>query len=179
MLTILLLLLTAALTTVYFYFHLTVFQQWKRLGFPYVQPSFPFGNLGDVMARKVSFGVHMFEIYKKSTAPLVEGIYFFFRPALVVTNAELATRVLVEDFDSFHDRGNFYNPDVDPMSSHLFNLPGNEWKSLRSKLTPTFTTGKLKSMMSTILVEGEVLKKYLDPLAEKNEIVPMKDLLDR
>lgn len=173
------LLLAVAVASILFFVHLKVFSHWSRLGFPFEKPTFLFGNLSDVMSRKVSFGIHMYELYKKSTAPLVQGIYFFYRPALLVTNAELAQRILVQDFASFHDRGNFHNPKTDPMSAHLFNMPGTEWKNLRAKLTPTFTTGKLKSMMSTILVEGEVLKKYLEPKAEMSEVVQMKDLLDR
>lgn len=179
MISALVFLLAVALATVIYYIHVTVFSYWKRLGFPYRTPSFLWGNLGDVMSRKVSFGIHMYELYKQSTAPLVQGIFFFYRPALLVTNAELALRMLGEDFDSFHDRGNFHNASTDPMSSHLFNMPGNDWKNLRAKLTPTFTTGKLKSMMSTILVEGEVLKKYLEPKAALGEVIKMKDLIDR
>lgn len=175
----LLVLLVVTLTTGLYFVHSNVFSYWKRRGFPYEKPTFLWGNLSDVMSRKVSFGIHMFELYKRSTAPLVQGIYFFYRPALLVTNAELAMRMLTQDFGNFHDRGNFHNPVTDPMSSHLFNMPGNEWKNLRAKLTPTFTTGKLKSMMSTILVEGEVLRKYLEPKAALGEIVKMKDLLDR
>lgn len=173
------LLLSLALATVLYLIHLKAFSYWKRHGFPYEKPSFLWGNLSDVMSRKVSFGVHMFELYKKTTAPLLQGIFFFYRPALLVTNAELAMRILVQDFGSFHDRGKFYNPKTDPMSSHLFNMPGNEWKTLRAKLTPTFTTGKLRSMMSTILAEGEVLNKYLAPKAELGEVIKMKELLER
>lgn len=162
-----------------YYFIRSTFSYWKQRGVPFDAPSLLWGSLADVMSRKVSFSVHMFELYKKSKAPLVQGIYFFYRPALLVTNAELAMRMLAQDFNSFHDRGTFHNPQTDPMSSHLFNMPGNAWRNMRAKLTPSFTTGKLKSMMSTILVEGEVLKKYLEPRSEKGEVIKMKEVLDR
>lgn len=156
-----------------------VYSYWKRHGFPYAEPKFFFGNLSDVMSRKVSFGIHMYEMYKKSPAPFLQGLYFFFQPALLVTDAEVAMRMLTQDFSSFHDRGTFHNPNSDPMSAHLFNMPLTEWKAMRAKLTPTFTTGKLKSMMSSILVQGENLKQYLQPSAEKREVVQFKDLLNR
>lgn len=179
MISSLLILLVVTLFIFFYIFHLHSFSYWKCRGIFNEAPTFLWGSLSDVMSRKVSFGVFVYELYQKSTAPLVQGIYFFYRPALLVTNAELAKRILVQDFNSFHDRGKFYDPKTDPMSSHLFNMPGNDWRKLRAKLTPTFTTGKLRSMMSTILVEGEVLRKYLVPKAAVGEVIKMKDLLDR
>lgn len=171
--------LAVALATGLYFLQAYLYNYWKRQGFPYVEPTFFFGNLTDVVSRKVSFGIHMYEMYKKSKAPLLQGVYFFFQPALLVTNAEVAMRMLTQDFNSFHDRGTFHNPQADPMSAHLFNMPLTEWKSMRAKLTPTFTTGKLKSMMSSILFEGENLKQYLKSRAEKREVIPFKHVLDK
>lgn len=162
------------------YFYLKhVYSHWERHGIPYIQPSIPFGNLGDVASRKSAFGIHIYNLYKQSTDPLLTGIYLFFRPAILLRDADLIKAVLTTDFNSFHDRGTFHNPSLDPLSGHLFNMPGAAWKNLRAKLTPSFTTGKLKSMMSTILVEGENLKNYMQKLADNREVVPMKKLIDR
>lgn len=169
--------LAVSLATILYFLQAYVYTYWKRQGVPYAEPAFFFGNLGDVMSRKVSFGVHMYELYKKSTTPFVQGLYFFFQPALLVTNAEIAMRMLTQDFGSFQDRGTFHNPTTDPLSAHLFNKPLTEWKIMRAKLTPTFTTGKLKSMMSIILAEGENLKQYLRSRADKQEVVQFKQLL--
>lgn len=155
-----------------------VYSYWDREGFPYLKPSIPFGNLVDVIKRKTSFGINIYTLYKASTEPF-SGIYLLFRPALLVRDADLVKNILTTDFNSFHDRGVFHNPSVDPLSGHLFNMPGKAWKTLRASITPSFTTGKLKSMMSTILGEGEVLKTYLKDVADKREVVKMKNLIDR
>lgn len=171
--------LAVALATVLYLLQGYLYTYWKRQGFPNAEPTFFFGHLGDIMSRKVSFGVHMYELYKKSTAPFLQGLYFFYQPALLVTNAEVAMRMLKQDFGSFQDRGTFHSPSADPLSAHLFNMPLTEWKTMRAKLTPTFTSGKLKSMMSIILLEGENLKQYLQSRAEKREVVPFKYLLNK
>lgn len=165
------------LTLVYLYLKF-IFSYWQRKGFPYIEPTIPLGNLGLVATRKTSFGLNIAELYKRSTEPIV-GIYLFFRPALLVRDAELVKKVLVNDFASFHDRGVFCNPKHDPLSETLFAMPGKKWKNLRSKLSPSFTSGKLKSMLPTIMVVGENLKNYLAPLADKSEVVEMKDVLSR
>lgn len=164
---------------IYFYLKY-VYSHWERNAIPFLEPSIPFGNLGDVAKQKSAFGIHIYNLYKQSKEyPLLAGIYLFFRPAILLRDADLIKRVLTTDFNSFHDRGTFHNPDLDPLSSHLFNMPGAAWKNLRAKLTPAFTTGKLKSMMPTILVEGENLKKYMQKIADNEEVIPMKRLIDR
>lgn len=155
-----------------------VYSYWERNGFPYLRPSIPIGNLGLVAARKESFGVTIYELYKQSAEPFV-GIYMLFRPALLVRDATMVRAMLTTDFSSFHDRGVYCNPKYDPLSENLFAMTGNRWKTLRAKLTPTFTSGKLKNMLPTIMVEGERVMKYLEPMAAKSEVVQMKDLLSR
>lgn len=173
-----LLLIIFAATAIYLYLRY-VYSYWERNGFPYIPPSIPFGNLAESTLRKTAFGINIYNLYKSSTEQLFTGIYLFYRPAILIRDAELAKRILTTDFNSFHDRGVFHNPSVDPISGHLFNMPGAAWRNLRAKLTSSFTTGKLKSMMPTILVEGDNLKKYMQNIADKKEVVKMKKLIDR
>ena len=76
----------------------------------------------------------------KEKAPMF-GIYFFTSPAIVVTDLELIKHIMVKDFNYFHDRGVYFNVKDDPLSGHLFSIEGKEWKDMRAKLTPTFTSG--------------------------------------
>lgn len=63
---------------------------------------------------------------------------------------------MVKDFAHFHDRG-FPFVESDPLSNNLFNVKGDTWRSLRLKLIPTFTTGKLKNMFDQLLKCGDRL----------------------
>lgn len=71
------------------------------------------------------------------------------------------------------------NEKDDPLSAHLFSLQGAKWKHLRTKITPTFTSGKMKMMFHTILKVGEELNKYLEPIASSKSDVEVKDVLSR
>lgn len=160
--------------------HRYTFTYWQRHRFPASLAGwFPFGNLADVFMGRSSIGLHMYDLYKDSAEPLLLGFYMLWRPTLLVKDAHLARRILVQDFNSFHDRGTYHNPKVDAMSGHMFHMTGAEWRNIRAKLTPSFTSGKLRGMMPSILLEGENLKAHLASKAAGSEVVKMKDLLDR
>lgn len=126
------------------------YTHWQRLGFPYVEPIIPFGVLDPVIRTwKKSIGTAIYDVYKESKDRVI-GIYLINRPALLVRDAHLARDVLTKDFSSFHDRGVYVDEEHDPMSASLFFLKGKKWRNLRTKLTPSFTSGKLKGMFSTI-----------------------------
>lgn len=164
-------------TAVYLYLRY-VYSYWWRHGFPYFEPRIPIGNLERVAKREKGFGENIYELYTKSTEPFV-GIYLLFRPALLVRDASLVHRMLVADFASFHDRGVYCNPQYDPLSENLFAMSGNRWKTMRSKLTPTFTLGKLKAMLPIIVDEGDRVSSYLAATADDENVLDVQDLMSR
>lgn len=156
-----------------------IFTYWRRKGFAFIEPSMPFGNLTSSMLMKKSIGMNLYELYRKTNEGIV-GIYLLFRPALLVRDAELVKAILTTDFAHFTDRGIFHADQAhDPVALNIFSMKGQMWKSWRNKLTPAFTSGKLKGMMPTILDISENLVRKLKPLAENGEIVEMKDLMTR
>lgn len=58
-------------------------------------------------------------------------------------------------------------------------MAGTKWRNLRVKLTPTFTSGKMKMMFPTMVKCGEELQEFLKSSAEKEETVEVKDILAR
>lgn len=67
----------------------------------------------------------------------------------------------------------------DPLSGNLFGLYGDRWRNLRAKLTPVFTSGKLKAMFSTLLDCSVPLKRYLLKKAENGSVVEMREIAAR
>lgn len=154
------------------------YSYWEHVGIPNIRPNIPFGNLQSVARKERSFGTAIYDIYKQTTEPFL-GIYLFFRPALLVRDAELVKNMLTKDFQHFHDRGVYCDPKRDKMSANLFALPGEEWKTLRTRLTPAFTSGKLKGMFPMVKNVGEELVKFMKPLADKGETIEIRDLAGR
>lgn len=154
------------------------YSYWERNGIPSATPTIPFGNLQSLIKKQRSFGTAIYDLYKDTSEPFI-GIYLFFRPALLVRDSVLVKNVLLNDFQSFHDRGVYCEPETDPMSATLFSLPGDRWKNLRTKLTPAFTSGKLKGMFSHISNIGNEFVKVCEPLAERQDEIEIRSIAGR
>ncbi|KAM8704813.1 hypothetical protein ACLKA7_009292 [Drosophila subpalustris] len=137
------------------------FSFWERKGFPFAAANIPFGALDAVRRNKRSFGMAIYDMYVATREPFV-GIYLTLRPALLVRDAQLAHDMLVKDFASFHDRGVYVDEVHDPLSANLFSLEGSRWKTTRMKLTPSFTSGKLKGMFPTAEASADKMLAYLN-----------------
>lgn len=73
----------------------------------------------------------------------------------------------------------YCDEDIDPLSANLLALPGDKWKNVRSKLSPTFTSGKLKAMFSTLVDSGSTLQKYLIKIAESGFLLDVREISAR
>lgn len=156
-----------------------IYSYWERHELPHIKPDIPYGNLRPVAERRECFGVTISELYRKSKEQLL-GIYLFFTPAIMIRDARLAKQIMTSDFNSFHDRGVFVDERNDPFSANLFALQGKKWRNMRNKLTPTFTSGKLRNMLPTILAESKRFQDYLTRLVgDKGNLVEMRDLSSR
>ncbi|KAH8242258.1 hypothetical protein KR038_000106 [Drosophila bunnanda] len=171
-------LLIGAATLLYVYLKWT-FSYWDRKGIPTTGVSIPFGILESVKQGKRSFGMAIYDAYNSTKEPVI-GMYLTLRPALLVREAQLAHDILVKDFPSFHDRGVYVDEENDPMSAGLFQMEGSNWKTLRTKLSPSFTSGKLKAMFETSNAVGDKmiahLRKQLPKSGDAHE-VELKSLM--
>ena len=166
------------LAAVYVYFKVS-FNYWKKRNVPYAKPTVPFGNFGDVLLFRTSLG-HVFQnIYKELDGEKYGGTYALAKPGFMFRDPDIIKNVLVKDFTSFHDRGFFMDEELDPLTGHLFSLTGNRWKNLRVKLTPTFTSGKMKMMFQTVVDCGLELGSILEKSASNEEVIEIKDILAR
>lgn len=157
------------------------FSFWRERNVPGPEPTWKYlaGNMAGV-GTKFSLSERLNQIYNeyKGETPAV-GIFTSAAPTLLIIDPELAKTILIRDFGKFHDHGMYYNERDDPLSAHLFNMEGARWKILRNKLSPTFTSGKLKMMFSSIEQTGDRFIKVLDKLAKDQSAFDGKSLSRR
>ncbi|XP_076277121.1 putative cytochrome P450 6a13 [Lasioglossum baleicum] len=167
------------ITGLYIYYKLFVFTFWRKKGVYNVEPTFPTGNMLPLLTGKLSSAEFFKNAYEQHKKHRLLGVYMLHRPYLILTDPNLIRDVLAKEFSNFHDRGMFCNPETDPLSGNLFQLPGKKWRNLRVKLTPTFTSGKIKQIFPILKETGDTLNKFFDRKVESKESIDVKDIFTR
>nr|WCC58070.1 cytochrome P450 [Pharsalia antennata] len=172
--------LTALLAVGYAYLSWT-FQYWKKRNVPYLEPVIPWGNFMSPFTKTKSVGQEMVDLYNRAKAKGWKyfGIYIVTQTNFVAMDLDTVKHVMTKDFHNFVDRGVYTNEKDDPLSCHLFSIGGVKWRNLRTKLSPTFTSGKLKNMFSTLVDCGLVLEKYIESNIDNVEGADIKEILGK
>ncbi|XP_039957017.1 cytochrome P450 6g1-like [Bactrocera tryoni] len=145
---------------------------WKRNKIPYMTPLPLIGNMGVMFTLRNSFYLYLSDIYKdaRMSKAAAVGIYILNRPALVLREPELIKTVLIKEFLKFANRSAGCDPHNDPLgSNNLFFIRNPKWKDLRTKLTPVFTTGKIKQMYPLMTEIGTELEAHLKSYAKNGD----------
>nr|AAO62001.1 cytochrome P450 CYPm3r5 [Anopheles gambiae] len=155
---------------------------WRSYHVPYVEPELPYGNFKEMgkSIHPAHLSQRFYEQYKAVPgSPGFVGLYIFLNPVLLVTDLKLAKRILIEDFHHFPDRGVYFNEKDDPLSAHLFAIEGQRWKDLRAKITPTFTSGRMKAAFPLVLGIAEQFCGFLREQYTSDDVVEVRDLMAR
>ncbi|XP_049877856.1 probable cytochrome P450 6a13 [Pectinophora gossypiella] len=155
------------------------YSYWARKGVVGPTPVFPYGNLRDVIKRKKQFFQPYCDSYIKYKHLPYVGMYTFDRPVLCVNDPEIAKLILIRDFDHFQSHGMFSGGVGDPLAGHLFNKQGSVWKSLRTKLSASFSTGKLKGMYPLVEKIASEALVYADQLHSNGETMNISEFYDK
>ncbi|XP_043641222.1 cytochrome P450 6a2 [Drosophila teissieri] len=175
--------LLLAISSLLAYLYHRNFNYWSRRGVPHDAPHPLYGNMVGFRKNRVmhDFFYDYYNKYRKSGNPFV-GFYFLHKPAAFIVDTQLAKNILIKDFSNFADRGQFHNGRDDPLTQHLFNLDGKKWKDMRQRLTPTFTSGKMKFMFPTVIKVSEEFVKVITeqvPAAQNGAVLEIKELMAR
>ncbi|XP_068971333.1 cytochrome P450 6k1-like [Bombus flavifrons] len=141
------------------------FNYWSKRGVKQVPPTPFVGNFMDCLLSRVSASIFIKNLYKYGEGLPFLGFYLFDKPYLLIRDPELVKHVLVSDFNYFANRYASADEKDDRLGyANLFMMKNPGWKSLRSKLTPMFTTAKMRKMFELMLVVADDLAKYLNSL---------------
>lgn len=148
----------ALLTWIYYTQNLSY---WKKKKVPYEKPNVLLGSTLPIFKGEKNIAQILVDLYRKFDKPYF-GIHLFTTPFLILKDPELIKQVLIKDFSKFANRTFAANKDIDPITFYtLVSIPTPDWKPLRSKVTPAFSSGKIKLMVPLINKCTDDLVQYL------------------
>ncbi|CAG9790729.1 unnamed protein product [Diatraea saccharalis] len=144
---------------------------WARRGVPHEDPYPVLGSL--TFLQKINVATWMRQMYDRYSKEPYFGIWLFWRPALVINSPEIARRILVKDFDAFKNRLVGTNTGKgDPIGGqNIFTLNDPLWSSVRRRLSPVFTSSKLKLLHHIFASKSKELVQRI-----KNDLNNNKDI---
>ncbi|CAH1400044.1 unnamed protein product [Nezara viridula] len=158
-------------------YYVSVYDLWEKRGIPYYPSTFPFGCSHQILTHSRFPGYIHDEMYKKLAPNPMFGLFVMRVPMLQIRDPDLIQLILTKEFSHFRERMFIKISEKDVLNQHLFNLDGERWRALRLKLTPTFTSGKMKAMFPLFLNCAEAFDSLI--LSKIGCDVDVKDLIGR
>ncbi|XP_023937093.2 cytochrome P450 6B6 isoform X1 [Bicyclus anynana] len=119
------------------------------------------------------------DLYNKYPEEKVVGYFRGPTPELIIRDPEIVRHILNVDFVHFHHRGLARNEEKEFLMKNLFHADGDSWKLLRQRLTPAFTTAKLKAMFPIVIKCAEKLYKIGEAKVNEDGDCDVRDLMAR
>lgn len=83
-------------------------------------------------------------------------------PQYVVRCPEIIKRIGIKDFDYFQDHRSFADAKTDEIwGNNLFQMKGENWRQMRTTLSPAFTGSKMRQMFELILESADGVASHL------------------
>lgn len=156
------------------------YSNFEERGIPHLKPtSLLMGNISGIGKTKHIMDL-LKEVYEegKRKGDVIAGFYTMISPTLLVTDLDLYKQIAVKDFNNFVNRGVYVNEENEPITGHLFSIESEKWRFLRNKLSPAFTSGKIKTMYNTIADKGDGFVKAIEKMATGGS-VEMKEICNK
>ncbi|XP_055933941.1 cytochrome P450 3A41-like isoform X1 [Argiope bruennichi] len=145
----------------------------KRYGIPGPEPDFLSGNMNQLKSAPTPNDIITSWLGKYGN---VFGYYVGEIPYIVVNDLEMLKQVFIKDSNVFINRPAMFL-DVAPLNKTILALKDKRWKEVRSLLTPTFSSGKIKLMTQIVSKKVDVTVRVVEKHAEKDEIFDMYELV--
>ncbi|CAH0397753.1 unnamed protein product [Chilo suppressalis] len=160
------------------------YSKFKRKGVKGPKPIPLLGTGIGVFFGKEHMTDYMVRMYQTYPNERFFGQFELTRPVVVVRDIDLIKQVTTKDFEYFLDHRSMVEADIDPLfGRNLITLKGQEWKDMRSTLSPAFTSSKIKLMVPFMMEVGNQMTESLKKKIKESNLnyidVDSKDLTTR
>nr|ULR85444.1 cytochrome P450 [Spodoptera frugiperda] len=138
-----------------------LYSSFSRRGVKHVKPVPIFGNMGGIILRIDHICDSVMKLYNDFPEERFVGRYEFVNELIMVRDIDLIKKIAVKDFEHFLDHRFIFSSSESYFSRNLFSLRGQEWKDMRSTLSPAFTSSKMRLMVPFMVEVGEQMMQSL------------------
>ncbi|XP_025205425.1 probable cytochrome P450 6a13 [Melanaphis sacchari] len=169
----------AVLAAFAYYYSTNTYRKWIELNVPHDRPWPLVGNT----VKMITLIEHHFttfdRIYKRFSGEKYCGFYQMKTPFLMIRDPELINNILIKDFSYFPDRGFHKDTEFNLIANGLFFMEGPKWKVMRQKLSPGFTSGKLKLTHNQIAACSDELIQFIKAKMKENDQIEVKETMGK
>ncbi|GFN87547.1 cytochrome p450 3a11 [Plakobranchus ocellatus] len=164
---------TIALLAVYVIYMSSEHAVFEKMGIPGPSPALVVGNFfQEIKLGHVKFQQDVYNKYNKSK---VYGVYSCKAPILFIRDLDMIRDITVKHF------GNFVNRRLlqmnNPLDHMLTMIKDDHWKNVRTTVSPTFSTVKLRRMFQHISSSATTLVEHLRDKQANGEAVELKHVV--
>lgn len=143
MITVILFAVSFGLLSLIYYWAHEKQNYWKVRNIPHIKSPFLLGHFYKTVLLKKS-GISVLDYlynHPEAKGKSFVGINVFHKPTILIRDPELIKRILIKDFQHFPNHHTGADPVYDPIAGkNLFQIKNPQWKELRVKLSPIFTS---------------------------------------
>ncbi|KPJ08459.1 Cytochrome P450 9e2 [Papilio machaon] len=158
-----------------YYYGTYNYDYFEKKGISYIKPTIFVGSLWMRVTKQISYQNYQLYVYNYFKGKPFGGIFLGRRPTLFLIDPDLIKAVTTRDFEYFVDRNSLETNEPRFLKRTLLNLKGSQWKAVRSSITPSFSSSRLKNMIPLIQQSSDQMVKFLQQYDKSD--VEMKDLV--
>jgi len=138
----------------------------------------PWPYLGNLLDASKYGGLHNAFLEYAKRYGKVYKMYMGRDAIIAVADPETLKHVLVKDFHKFRNRPEFIAGRA-PLNKGLFGARDDDWKRVRSILTPTFSSLKLKEIVPIMEEAANILLSKFENFTKEGRRNQFQDMLDQ
>ncbi|XP_025263909.1 cytochrome P450 9e2-like [Camponotus floridanus] len=133
------------------------------------------GNMTSIVFRRISLADFICKIYNFNPDAKYFGCYAMTMPIFLLRDPEIIKSVFVKNFEAFPDRLGFSDLNEPLLVNNLFSLHGQKWRDVRTLLSPSFTSSKMKMMFALMSECAMDFANFLSTIPVEKSDMDMKD----
>ncbi|XP_055301644.1 probable cytochrome P450 9f2 [Sitodiplosis mosellana] len=140
----------------------------------HLKPTFLLGNTAKLFTKRTSFAKWLNSVYYQYPNEKVIGFFDMRKPVYFVRDVDFLRQIAIKYSDHFYDR-KFLTIDSKSdtlIGNTLLSFTGKKWHDMRSMLSPSFSSSKMRQMFELVVECADDMAKYF--IAESKQDKPIR-----